>query len=440
MTRFIAGLLGRAPVCFLLAAVAVVVGATHPVGAFAQNFLLPTNNSLADQNIEPFATCKRNSPATTTLTLSGTARGSVVTATTGDDYFLDTDPGRIIGLTANGAKGKGLATIQEVIDPKRATVKITVAFASAGPHPRTTWARWPFCYLNLAQASTFGKYGFNTGGGHQKDNNTLSLVLDQGQQYSADRCSLAHDSYYWGPSTGDTHAATTDSACNNDHWVKFCYMKIVPRTQDEEMLLISRFVVLPGVVIGPIYNMGKAFLPAWDALNRCNPRRPWIELPANSNWIRSAAAACYGTEGALIVGVNNLALDVKEWDSGNGASVLLWQIRNACNQRWRMVPGTGNTAQYGWEIRGLGGKCLGTPPGRRPRSGDLVQMWHCDARYTQKWHHEHGQIRVQDRRPPRLCLDVNSDRAPTHVIVWKCASIKPSVNPGQQWRFVSFQP
>jgi hypothetical protein len=62
-------------------------------------------------------------------------------------------------------------------------------------------------------------------------------------------------------------------------------------------------------------------------------------------------------------------------------------------------------------------------------------MWDCAGRYTEKWHHEHGQLRVQDRRTPRLCLDVRDDRTPGDAIVAKCASIKPEVNPSQQWRF-----
>lgn len=394
----------------------VLIGASPPPQAFGQ---LPSNWSLTSR--ESFRTCARNRPAPTALTLTSRAVATGVRATTDANFFTwPADSGLSIAMTRRAGK----ARITGYVDVRNVVVDVTEAFslpATLRAEPGT-WSRLPLCYMSV----TDSMYGFNMGERHPRHGGVNLVLGFDDQQYSADRCSLAHDNYYWGPTTGE-------GGCNNNHWVQFCFAKVQARTKEED----EAVTLAKKIWNAPLGIMPPPFLPGWQAKNSCSPRRDWIELPTNPRDIPAAARACYGSEGRVLRGLRGRVLDVSGGDQRNGAKVILWSSRGACNQKWRMVRGTGDPTRYGYEIRGFGGKCLGTPTGSRPRPGHLVQMWDCNNRYTQKWHHEHGQIRVQDRRTPRLCLDVDERTSPPTAIVAKCASINPTRNPSQQWRFAA---
>jgi Ricin-type beta-trefoil lectin domain len=397
------------------AALLAAVCASGPVRAFAQ---VPSNRTFLTR--EPFSTCMRNSPARTSLTLSTRAKDTLRTAraTTDQDFFGPSDTGQWIGLTA--AKANGWAQVKSFIDSRNVDVLITESFdlpATRRAAPGT-WARWPFCYMTV----TDEKYGFHFGVGHQKDGATnLTLDFDD-QQYSVDRCSLAHDKYYWG------------DACNNDHWVAFCFTKVQVRTSEEEYAMWLAKKIWNEKRFGRNLGLGAPrILSMWEGQNGCSPKRAWIELPTNPRDIPGAAAACYGKAGQVIYGLRGFALDVSGWNHENGAKAILWHPNGGCNQKWRVLK-VSTDPRYGFELRGLGGKCLGTPARIRPNPGQPVQMWDCNGRGRQLWTYEHGQIRVLDKTKPRLCLDVPNDRTPGDVIVAKCASINKTTNPSQQWR------
>jgi hypothetical protein len=388
---------------------------------------LPSNWHLTAH--EPFKTCARNVPARTTLSLA-TVTGDRVRARTEAAFFQwPADSGQWIGLTQSGKNG--WAQVTGFTDSRHVTVRITTAFEGSGLYGPGTWARWPFCYMSI----TAGKYGFNAGLGHQKDNTRLTLDFSL-QQYSVDRCSLAHDSYYWGPETGDAGAGDAN-ACNNNYWVGFCFGKIERQTKEEDEAYEWLDNFWQTSRSQPARALRPPVLVGWRVANPCNAKRDWIELPKNARDIPDAS--CYKGKGQPLVGLNGKALDVFRENQSEGAKVVLWDTTGGCNQKWRMVPGPQSPAKWGYEIRGFAGMCLGTPPGTRPRPGHEVKMYHCNTRYTytQRWHHEHGQLRVRDPRTPRLCLAVNERASPMIAIVAKCASINPQVNPSQQWRFLS---
>jgi hypothetical protein len=403
------------------AAVAVAPGGGRPVRALAQ---LPSNRDQTAH--EAFRTCARNAPATTRLTLDDTV-GERVRARTERPFFTwPADTGQWIGLTQIWT---GWAIITGFTSATEVTVRITDGFPSRGPYAVWGWARWPFCYMSL----TGGKYGFNTGVGHQRGSTNLVLAFPD-QHYAVDSCSLAHDTYYWGPRSGDPGPGG-DKACNNNYWVGFCYGKIQRRTREEDVAYHWLDSSWQAQLNLPPRALRPAVLLGWQVANPCTTKRDWIELPTNPGDI--PAASCYDGPGAAIYGLGGRVLDVKGAEQWNGAKIILWNHNGGCNQKWRKVRGKENPAKWGYELRGFGGKCLGTRTGVRPGPGDLVEMQDCGSRYTytQRWQYEHGQIRVRDPRPPRLCLDVNERESPMTVIVAKCASINPKRNPSQQWRF-----
>jgi hypothetical protein len=123
------------------------------------------------------------------------------------------------------------------------------------------------CYSEPKVAGKNMLYGFHTGAGHGKQlakeysvaigTQRYFLTLDEGRQYSVDRCSLAHDSFYWSREDRDSKV--------NDYNFFRCIEKVVPGDSAESN---AKALVLGGGVIS------NGLFP--------KPLGGWRELPSNS--------------------------------------------------------------------------------------------------------------------------------------------------------------
>ena len=110
-------------------------------------------------------------------------------------------------------------------------------------------------------------------------------------------------------------------------------------------------------------------------------------------------------------------LDVRDFDTSNGAAVQLWDCAGSPNQQW--------TFTADGALRGFAGKCLDADP-----AGPAVRIWDCGGAAHQRWTLT-GEGELRD--PAGRCLDLRDADLPNGTP----AEMRPCTGePRQKWRAV----
>ncbi|WP_436760008.1 RICIN domain-containing protein [Streptosporangium sp. V21-05] len=115
-------------------------------------------------------------------------------------------------------------------------------------------------------------------------------------------------------------------------------------------------------------------------------------------------------------------LDVKDFNTGNGALVQLWSCNNNANQLW-------NFYRDGTIRSVLNGKCLDIKE-FNIRAGAVVQMWSCSGAANQRWYWgpKYNNVGYRTIRSVLngFCLDAKGKqhKLGTPIQTWSCS---------QQW-------
>jgi hypothetical protein len=139
------------------------------------------------------------------------------------------------------------------------------------------------CFINLGDGQQYGyNFGTELGGddtGWGDGTQSGGKLMDLGDQYSADRCALAHDRHYW------YREGNSKSPHPNDMHFWLCLKKIIPTTAQENTALAA------GELAYGLINYGAFVEGEFQQLDSCTGDKkgtlPRAGSPIDSCWCRA---------------------------------------------------------------------------------------------------------------------------------------------------------
>ncbi|MFJ8390385.1 RICIN domain-containing protein [Streptomyces sp. NPDC094438] len=135
----------------------------------------------------------------------------------------------------------------------------------------------------------------------------------------------------------------------------------------------------------------------------------------NASAVTRPAGTARPLTGFLVVSwMSNRCLDIRGGNTGNGASVAMWDCVGSSQQRWYW---SGSSI-----VSDLNGKCLDVADGNGA-NGAVLNMWDCNGGQTWAWN---GNQLVHGNK----CLDISGANQwnGAAVQMWDCNG-----SPQQQW-------